>query len=256
MYGILNPILESDDGASWLTVGDGRYGLDARYLLDHGADAVASDISEVLLLESQRRGLIPAYRVENAEAMTAADDEFDYVLCKESYHHFPRPGRALYEMLRVARKAVILIEPADEFIYENVLSSVAHVVASWRLRLRGRVLERNSFEETGNYVYSISRREIEKVALGLNLPAVAFKGINDAYIAGVEHEAMADNGPLQAAVRRKIKAADRRCRVGWRQYKLMCAVLFLGPPNRDLTEKMEHAGFSVPDLPRNPHLHE
>lgn len=39
------------------------------------------------------------------------DDAFDYVLCKDSYHHMPRPMIALYQMLRVARRAVVLIEP-------------------------------------------------------------------------------------------------------------------------------------------------
>jgi len=253
MYQTLDPILESDVGATWLTVGDGRYGLDARYVLDHGSDAVASDISEILLEEGRRLGLVPTYRVENAEAMTAADDDFDYVLCKESYHHFPRPALALYEMLRIARKAVVLIEPADEFVYENAFCRLAHRIASWRLRLRGSAIERNSYEESGNYVYSISRREIEKVALGLNLPAVAFHGINDTYIAGVEHEALADNGPLQAAVKRQIRAADLRCRVGWRQYNLLCAVVFLEPPDSGLRANMSGAGFSVIDLPRNPY---
>ena len=250
MYRLLNPVLESDPCAAWLTVGDGRFGLDARYILEHGGDVVVSDISEVLLKEGVRKGLIPSYRVENAEAMTAADDQFDYVFCKEAYHHFPRPGIALYEMLRVARKAVVLIEPADEFIYESCLSIVAHLVG----RLRGRTLEKYSFEESGNFVYSISRREIEKVALGLNLPLVAFKGINDAYFEGVEYEALSENGPLQAKVKRQITAADRRCRLGWRQHKVLCAAIFLCPPEGDMRQRLTRDGFSVIDIPPNPYL--
>ena len=44
------------------------------------------------------------------------------------------------------------------------------------------------YEEVGNFGYAISEREMEKVALGLGLPAVAFKGLNDRYEKGVEFE--------------------------------------------------------------------
>ena len=44
------------------------------------------------------------------------------------------------------------------------------------------------FEPDGNFICSISAREMEKVALGLNLPHVVFKGLNDYYIKGGEYE--------------------------------------------------------------------
>lgn len=75
-----------------------------------------TDISEYLLAEARRRGLITKYALENAERLSFADQSFDYVFCKESFHHFPRPYQALYEMLRVAREAVLLIEPNDPHI--------------------------------------------------------------------------------------------------------------------------------------------
>lgn len=42
--------------------------------------------------------------------------------------------------------------------------------------------------ECRNYVYRISKREIEKVALGLNLKKIAFKGFNTAYVEGCDYE--------------------------------------------------------------------
>lgn len=67
------------------------------------------------------------YSVENAESLSFRDNEFEVAFCKEAYHHFPRPFLALYEMLRVASKAVVLAEPNDQIprpimrgIYEAV----------------------------------------------------------------------------------------------------------------------------------------
>ena len=113
MYHLLDPIIKTQPQASWVTVGDGRYGTDAKAIIDKGSKALATDISDTLLKEAQEIGFIPDYRQENAEALSFQDAEFDYVFCKESYHHFPRPMLALYEMLRVAQKGVVLIEPND-----------------------------------------------------------------------------------------------------------------------------------------------
>jgi ubiquinone/menaquinone biosynthesis C-methylase UbiE len=88
--------------SKWLTVGDGRFGLDSIRISEKGfASVTPSDISEALLKRSKEEGRIQHYRVENAESLSFESDEFDYVFCKESYHHFPQPLNALYEMLRL-----------------------------------------------------------------------------------------------------------------------------------------------------------
>src|SRR5262249_19841688 len=110
-------ILKIHPDASWLTIGDGRFGLDSIRLRKKGfSNVFPTDISEHLLKISKERGHIDQYGVENAERLTLADRTYDYVLCKESFHHFPRPYVALYEMLRVAVRAVFLIEPNDSSI--------------------------------------------------------------------------------------------------------------------------------------------
>lgn len=103
-----------DKESSWLTVGDGRYGLDSVRIKDRGFKRVMpSDICEALLMEGKKKGIIDEYAVQNAEQMDYKEGEFDYVFCKEAFHHFSRPYIALYEMLRVADKGIILIEPND-----------------------------------------------------------------------------------------------------------------------------------------------
>ena len=91
MHDTVLPLLEANPNAKWLTVGDGSYGSDAHYLQGHGADATASSISDATLRGAHERGYIATYRIENAEALALEDDSFEFVFCKESYHHFPRP---------------------------------------------------------------------------------------------------------------------------------------------------------------------
>ncbi len=61
-------------------------------------------------LEADRR---LRYELANGEALRIASRSFDLVLCKEALHHLARPLQGLYEMLRVARRAVAFVEPWD-----------------------------------------------------------------------------------------------------------------------------------------------
>jgi len=104
MYDQILSLVEAFPGSAWLTIGDGRYGGDAYYLQEHGVNATASSISEATLKDALDRGYIKKYKIENAEKMQSKDNEFDFVLCKQSYHHFPRPALAFYEMLRLHQR--------------------------------------------------------------------------------------------------------------------------------------------------------
>lgn len=249
MYQLTTPLLERYPGANWLTVGDGRYGLDAAYLVAHGAQALATDISDTLLEEAKRNGIIPDYRRENAESLSFDDDSFDFVLCKESYHHFPRPMKALYEMLRVARRGLVLIEPNDHEIPDTFATTLSRLAKNLVKRLLGRPANGHRFEELGNYVYGISRREIEKAALGAGFPTVAFTGINDAYFPGVEFERKNPESRAWRKLRAQIARYDRLCALGINQYGLLCALIFKEKPDADLRAALSRHGFDVVDLP-------
>jgi ubiquinone/menaquinone biosynthesis C-methylase UbiE len=254
MYATIDPLLDEFPDARWLTLGDGRYATDARYLRSRQAQVVASDINDALLQEAFQQGLIDAYRKENAEALSFADDSFDLVLCKESYHHFPRPMKALYEMLRVARRGVLLIEPLDRCALPSGILKFANDLKSFAKGLVGKSTSRDEYEPVGNYVYSISEREIEKVALGLNLPAVAFRGLNDCYCAGVEHERAADTSKLFRKVRRKIRLLDFCSRIGLYSSPLLVALILKEDVRPSLRNRLLGAGFQVSDLSRNPYV--
>ena len=255
MYHILDPILKVQS-SRWLTVGDGRYGKDAKYIIDNGCKALATDISDALLQEAKNLGFVNDIKKENSESLSFNDLEFDYVFCKESYHHFPRPMLALYEMLRVAEKGVILIEPTDRYINDSVTDVLFRNLINLTKRLLGKKASKHDFEDSGNYVFRISRREIEKVSLGLNYKIVAFKGINDAYLKGVEFEKLSEKGPLLKKVRAIIFIRDLLCKLGLMNYQLLASIIFKKKPSNSLMQDLQKAGYEIINLPENPYIKE
>ena len=237
-----------------MTVGDGRYGNDAHYLLKKGLDVVATDISDALLSEARAKGHIEQYRRENAESLTFKDGTFDFVLCKESFHHFPRPMLALYEMLRVCRFGVVLLEPNDVYVHARMATLAKHLVKKLVKSMFGRRCDRHRFEKTGNYVYALSRREVEKVALGMNYRAVAFCGMNDYYDVGVEYEKALEQNRVFRKVRRKIQWRNLLCRMRIADYGLMASIIFKTVLKDDLRRSLRDAGYDVIQLPQNPYV--
>jgi ubiquinone/menaquinone biosynthesis C-methylase UbiE len=255
MYTTIAPFLNAYPDATWVTIGDGRYGKDAKFILEKGCKALATDISDILLKEAKDIGYIEAYQRENAEKLSFSDSQFDFVLCKESYHHFPRPMLALYEMLRVAKEGVILIEPNDHFIFNSINEILFRFILNKTRLIFGKKPSRgNDFEEVGNYVYRISEREIEKVAVGLNYRAVAFKGLNDCYIKGVEDEKIMENGRLFRKVKRRIRLQDLLARLEVRKHTVLVAVILKKSPNAVLRKLLVHHKYNIVDLPENPYI--
>lgn len=255
MYRLLDPLLESEPDAKWLTVGDGRYGRDAKYIQDKGIDVLATDITDKLLKEAKEMGYIKKYCQENAESLSFNDSEFDFVLCKEAYHHFPRPMIALYEMLRVASKGVVLIEPTDSYIsYGFSYQCFRHLINLGKA-LFGIKVQKHAFEEgTGNYVYCISRREIEKVALGMNYRIVAFRGINDFYEKGVEYEKVAAKGKVYRKVKFRINLLNILSKMKLYEPVLTVAIILKNEPSQRLADELSNEGYDVVRLPINPYI--
>ncbi len=245
MYNTIDVLLNNYPNAEWLTVGDSRYASDANYIYKKGLHVVATNISEHLLPEAKELGRIPEYKQENAENLSFEDEKFDFVLCKESYHHFPRPMIALYEMLRVAKKGVVLIEPNDPCIFCYNPSQIWNVIQ-----------KNNDYEKIGNYKYTISPREMIKVSLGLNLYTVAFKELNDHYIQGVEYEKATENSELFKKIKEEIEKIDKFSDENHRPYALLTAIIFKEQPDQKTCNDLSDQGFKVINLPRNPYIDE
>ncbi|RPI00554.1 MAG: class I SAM-dependent methyltransferase, partial [Ignavibacteriae bacterium] len=165
-----------DSNKTWLTVGDYN-GLEANFLLQRKQCVTASDLSDAMLREAKSDGLIGDYSKQNVERLTYSDNSFDYVICKEAFHHFPRAYLGLYEMIRVSKSAVVLVtEPIDILSKMSLLLMVKNVCDRINPRLINKIWKnRFSWESVGNYVFKLSEREIEKIAMGMGLPCIAFK---------------------------------------------------------------------------------
>ena len=267
MYDSVLPLISAYPLSKWLTIGDGRYGTDANYLLRNQVpNVLATSIADTLLKKSKVDGFIVEYKVENAEKLSFEDNSFDFVFCKESYHHFPRPMIAFYEMLRVAATAVIIIEPNDvnlKLIKEsksvvkpkNKIQLIKDFIKDFLglKRYEYNAYNPNGFETVGNYIYSTSEREFEKAALGINLPALAFKGINDYYDEGVEYQKAMDESPLFTKIKNTIAAMDDECEKNKRPYNILVSVIFKIMPSENIIYELSKAGFRVDRLPRNPY---
>jgi SAM-dependent methyltransferase len=261
-------LLKGFKDSSWLTVGDGRWGLDAIRIIDRGfSNVFPTDIAGALLDAAARKGLIDHFAVENAEKLSFADKSFDFVFCKESLHHFPRPLVALYEMIRVARHAVFLVEPNDTFDVVPAARGGGKIKQRIRdamlLLLKGKLVPGAAaarfgapmWEESGNFVYFLSRRDIEKVAFGLNLPNIVIKGLNDHYIKGCEFEpADESKSKIFRDIVSAIQRRDQRCKDGKCDYTVIMAGIFLQPIDAILRAAYSDAGWTVSDLPANPYV--
>lgn len=253
----LKAFIDSDENATWLTVGDGRFGTDGHALIEMGAKEVhCSDISDLLLKTAHERGFIKEYSKQNAENLTFPDDAFDYVYCKESFHHFPRPYIALYEMFRVARKAVVLTEPRDGLVDREHF----HFILTLIKRILGKDIRQHHFEPVGNYVYSISEREMEKFLLGMHYNFIAYHSINDAYDKGVEYvkfkSKTAGDRMINLRIRLKIFIQDVLVKLKVMKPRLLSVALFKETPNQACIAQMVNNGWVVRNLPSNPYLDE
>ena len=254
LYSRLDAIACKD--SKWLTVGDGN-GADAAYLQQKGCDVIASDISGDMLKIAKQEGLIQKYSVENAENISFSDNSFDYVLCKESFHHFPRPWIAFYEMLRVASKGIVLLEPHDPGIKMPLLVAACNIIDRINPILMQKIWKnRYSYETVGNFVFKISEREIEKAAIGTGMPAVAFNGFNDHYIKGVENAIAQRGEPLFARIKQHLWLKNILTGLHLMPYGVMCAMVFKQKPENKLIGILKSQKFRFVEFPPNPYLNE
>jgi len=243
---------------SWLTVGDYN-GLEANYILTRGQEkVVASDISDAILKEAKEEHLIPEYSKENVEHISFKDNSFDYVLCKEAYHHFPRAYLGLYEMIRVSKKGTILLsEPIDILSKVPLLLLLKNIADAINPQLINKIWKnRFSFESVGNYVFKVSEREIEKLAMGIGLRCIAFKGHN-IFKTHVKIEGMNDtphNKKLYKKLTKKLHFRNFFSQIGLIPYDCLCSIIFKEMPEEKTLEELEKKGFKIVRLPKNPYL--
>jgi len=90
--------------------------------------------------------------VSDNHKLSFKDNSIDYVFVSTSLHHLEEPLRGLYELLRVARCGLIVIEPND----------------TWLTRLFEKLGWAREYEIVhGNYVYRFDKRDVAKISKAL-----------------------------------------------------------------------------------------
>lgn len=252
IYNSLSPFLNKS--GTWLTVGDG-IGTDANWLKLKGEKVMASDISDNTLKTAKELGYIDEYSTENAEKLSFQDDEFDFVLCKEAFHHFPRPYLAVYEMLRVSKQGIILVEPVDIAVQMPAIIFLKNILDKFSTKLIDKVWKnRYSFESVGNYVYKTSEREIEKIAMGINLPYVAFKGINTYHTTKFDMHVSLKNKKVHKKVKNRIAFRNLLSKLGIIPYSMNLFLILHKNISPEILKELHVNKFKVVELKRNPYL--
>jgi len=204
MLKFLDVFIKNYSKANWLTVGDGMFGTSATYINRKGGNALPTDINVSLLESAKANNMIQDYKYANAELLPFEDDSFDFAFCKEAFHHFPRAFISIYEMLRVSKEAILLVEPND-FLPPPIPRRLLQLLKNNIKKILGLSIhhaDTGNYEPIGNYIFCISIRDIQKIALGLHLPMVAYKKFHDVYIEGVEYEKLDGNAPLYKKIKK------------------------------------------------------
>ncbi len=246
MRDLVLPIVENDKGATWLTLGDGMFGSDAHYLKQQGANVVASSLSDETLKVALDEQFIKDYKIINAEKIEELDGAYDYLYCKEAFHHFPRPYVALYEMLRVASKAVVLTEPQqNKARMLNVLKTGVKRV--WRKDIH------DEYEITGNYIYRLNVDEVIKIMTALDMRLVAYKKFNDFYMPSIVKGSRKGLNRSKFIFELGLGLQNLLCKIGLMDYGLACVILFKNSVDNGLRSNLKQRGFTFKELPKNPY---
>jgi SAM-dependent methyltransferase len=100
---------------------------------------------------------------QDAEDVTMADKSVDWAIVHAGLHHCASPHRGLCEMLRIARKGVVVVEARD-----SVLMRIAHKFGlSTEFETAPALLSKGKFggfrnTKIPNYIYRWTEREFEK----------------------------------------------------------------------------------------------
>lgn len=104
-----------------------------------------------------------AWKYENAESLSFADESFDYVVIHAAIHHASSPHKILTEMYRTAKIGVLSIEARDSTIMKflektGMTQTYEHAAVYYNDCKYGGV----NNTEIPNFVYRWTEREIEK----------------------------------------------------------------------------------------------
>jgi ubiquinone/menaquinone biosynthesis C-methylase UbiE len=140
----------------------GGAGMDAEKLVQHGFRVTITDLSPEAIARAEERsrryGVDYQAMVMDAESLAFPDRSFDVVFVHDGLHHLPDPYLAIREMARVARRAVVIVEPQDAPL----------------VRLAVRLGISGDWEDAGNFVYRLRGPQLARFLADLGFPRVSW----------------------------------------------------------------------------------
>ena len=252
LYQFLSPIIAAAPDAGWLTIGDS--GGDAYWLGANGvrgpilASSITKDQIEALKAAGHLEGI--AVAALNAEAIDQPDMSHDFVLCKEAFHHFPRPMIGFYEMMRVCKVALVFAAEPCSADRPRLLDLIKTTVKT-ALR-RNTIYANPDFEQSGNYVYGLSLFEVFKALTALQLGPLYYQHRNAFWTLAVASRAR-DDRLAGLIMRGGILVQDIACRLGLMNWGRINLIAFRQEPSPDLARQLAAAGIRRLDIPVNPY---
>jgi len=157
-------------------------GYEGSVLMDMGLlDVTVSDLSEAVAEVAVLRDPRLKARVLNAEETGLPALSFDIVVIQDGLHHLQRPVQGFTEMLRIASRAVIFLEPHDSLVGRLIGTKwetngpAVNYVFRWRRRLvqdiASSYLGRNTFQ---NLSFSFWHHNVVLARVGQRLGGGAF----------------------------------------------------------------------------------
>lgn len=138
-------LLRPENGATLLDVGCGT-GYFARRCAREGLQVTGLDPDECALSYARDKSDAIAFLAGKAEALPFADHSFDYCIAMTSLCFVGDPGRAVAEMWRVSRRAVLLgllnrrsllyRQKHERGLYKGARWDEVNVVKRWRAALQ------------------------------------------------------------------------------------------------------------------------
>ncbi len=134
---------------------------DRRVLL--GANIESATVSNVDFHAGHKDYAPYVWQYQDAESVTAADESFDWCVVHAGLHHCASPHRGLCEMLRVARKGIVVVEARDSSLMR--LAVKLGLTGDYELEpaaISGG--KYGGFRNTNipNFVYRWTEREVDK----------------------------------------------------------------------------------------------
>jgi len=109
---------------------------------------------------------------QNMENLKYPNNSFDYSVVHASLHHMSKPYLGLYEMYRVSRKGILVIESHDNLIMKLLIK--LHLTENFEnssTKYRGLKINKNGVDGTSipNYIYRFTENELIKFSKSLDL---------------------------------------------------------------------------------------